>query len=521
MLPKTLTIPHVMAESAARWPEAIAIEDDGRKISYRELDALRLKAARAVMALGVAAGDRVAIWAPNQWEWIVAALGTQTAGGVLVPINTRMKGMEAADIINRSGAKVLFIAGDFLGSYYPDMLQGQDVGGLAHTIVLRDAKGSDQTWADFLAQADQVPEADAWARMETIHPDSLSDLMFTSGTTGRSKGVMSVHSAVVQAFDAWSNVVTLGPGDRYLVINPFFHSFGYKAGWFAALLRGATILPCAVFDAETVLKLINEKKISFLPGPPTLYLTMLSSPKLKEYDISSLRVAVTGAATIPPVLIQRMRDELGFKVVVTAYGLTECGGCATVCDPGEDAETIATTSGRAIPGIELRCVDEAGQPVPAGSAGEIVIRGYCVMKGYMDDEEGTREAIDSEGWLHTGDVGILDQRGNLRITDRLKDMFIVGGFNCYPAEVEKLLSVHPAISQVAVVGVPDERMGEVGCAFVLLKEGAELDEKGLITWSRENMSNYKVPRYVRIEKAFPTNASGKVLKRELRDSFKP
>ncbi|CAB1368543.1 FadD3 family acyl-CoA ligase [Denitratisoma oestradiolicum] len=521
MLPKILTVPHMMTESAQRWPEAIAIEEGEHKISYRQLDALRMQAARAVMALGVEAGDRVAVWAPNQWEWIVAALGLQTAGAVLVPINTRMKGMEAADIIKRSGAKVLFIAGDFLGSYYPDMLQGQDMGDLSHTVVLRDARGSDKTWEQFMALAEQVPEADACARMDAVHPDSLADLMFTSGTTGRSKGVMSVHSAVVQAFDSWSNVVTLGPGDRYLIINPFFHSFGYKAGWFSALLRGAAILPCAVFDAETVLKLINEKKISFLPGPPTLYLTMLSSPKLKDYDISSLRVAVTGAATIPPVLIQRMRDELGFKVVVTAYGLTECGGCATVCDPSEDAETIATTSGRAIPGIELRCIDEAGKPVPAGSAGEIVIRGYCVMKGYMDDEEGTREAIDSEGWLHTGDVGILDERGNLRITDRLKDMFIVGGFNCYPAEVEKLLSVHPAIAQVAVVGVPDERMGEVGCAFVLLKEGAQLDEKGLIAWSRENMSNYKVPRYVRIEKAFPTNASGKVLKRELRDGFKP
>ncbi|QDX80559.1 fatty acid--CoA ligase [Denitratisoma sp. DHT3] len=521
MLPKTLTIPHTMAESAARWPEAIAIEEGERKISYRDLDALRLQAARALMALGVGVGDRVAIWAPNQWEWIVAALGLQTAGAVLVPINTRMKGMEAADILKRSGARVMFIAGDFLGSYYPDMLQGQDVGGLAHTFVLRAAKAGDKGWDDFMALAGRVSEADALARMETVKPDSLSDLMFTSGTTGRSKGVMSVHSAVVQAFDAWSSVVTLGPGDRYLVINPFFHSFGYKAGWFSALLRGATILPCAVFDAETVLKLINDERISFLPGPPTLYLTMLASPRLKDYDISSLRVAVTGAATIPPVLIQRMRDELGFKVVVTAYGLTECGGCATVCDPGEDAETIATTSGRVIPGIELRCVDEAGNPVPAGTAGEIVIRGYCVMKGYMDDEEGTREAIDAEGWLHTGDVGILDARGNLRITDRLKDMFIVGGFNCYPAEVEKLLSVHPAIAQVAVVGVPDERMGEVGCAFVILKDGAALDEKGLIGWARENMSNYKVPRYARFEKTFPTNASGKVLKRELRDAFKP
>ncbi|HQR02524.1 MAG: fatty acid--CoA ligase family protein [Proteobacteria bacterium] len=521
MLPKILTIPHMVAETAKRRPGAIAIEEGSHKLSYGELDNLRMQAARALMALGISPGDRVAIWAPNCWEWIVATIGLHTAGAALVPINTRMKGQEAADIIKRSGTKVLFVVGDFLGTNYLSMLDGLDLGSLKHKILLRgDAPGT-LGWDEFLAKGDEVSLADAQARMDSVTPDTLSDLMFTSGTTGRSKGVMTSHGQNLRTFAAWAERVTLGPDDRYLIVNPFFHSFGYKAGWLAALMQGATVLPHAVFDADAVLRRIAEEKISFLPGAPTVYLSLLAHPKLKDYDISSLRVAVTGAATIPPALVKRMWEELGLKVVVTAYGLTECCGCATVCVPDSDAETIATTSGSAIDGIELRCVDAENKPVPTGEAGEIVIRGFNVMQGYFEDEAATEEAIDTEGWLHTGDVGVLDERGNLRITDRLKDMFIVGGFNCYPAEIENLMAPHPAIAQVAVVGVPDERMGEVGCAFAILKPGHSLTEAELIAWCRANMSNYKVPRHVRILNTFPLNASGKVLKRELRDGFKP
>ena len=243
---------------------------------------------------------------------------------------------------------------------------------------------------------------------------------------------------------------------------------------------------------------------------------MLAHPRLAEADLSSLRIAVTGASTIPPILIERMRRELGIRVVITAYGLTECGGLATLCDPDDDAATIAGTSGKAIPGTEVCIMDPTGQPLPPGEPGEICLRGFHVMKGYFENPEATAETIDGDGWLHTGDIGTLDARGYLRITDRLKDMFIVGGFNCYPAEIEAALTTHPAIAQVAVVGVPDERMGEVGCACVVRRPGAALDEDGLIAWSRANMANYKVPRYVRFFDALPVNASNKVAKNELR-----
>jgi acyl-CoA synthetase (AMP-forming)/AMP-acid ligase II len=260
---------------------------------------------------------------------------------------------------------------------------------------------------------------------------------------------MAAHGPTIRAFSAWGRVVGLQPDDRYLIVNPFFHSFGYKAGWVAAFIQGATVYPEQVFEAEAVLTRIAQEKISFLPGPPTLFLSMLAHPKLKAFDISSLRVAVTGSANVPPILITRMREELGIDNVTTAYGLTECGGCATVCDPEDSAETVASTCGRAIPGTEVRCVDAQGQAVPTGEPGEVQLRGYHVMQGYFGDEAATREAIDSEGWLHTGDVGVLDANGYLKITDRLKDMFILGGFNCYPAEIERLLADHPAIAQVA------------------------------------------------------------------------
>lgn len=515
------TLPALIRQAAHQFPDRPAIIDGAVTIGYGDLLVRSQAVAASLIALGVQTGDRVAIWAPNMYEWILAACGIHAAGAVLVPLNTRMKGAEAADILERSQAKLLFCIGDFLGQYYPALLAGQRPASLQHIVVLREgfkadkAQAADMGWSYFMGKGCVIPPAQVLEREQGLNADSTADLMFTSGTTGRPKGVMSAHGPTVRAFSVWGQVVGLQSQDRYLIVNPFFHSFGYKAGWVAAFIQGATVYPEQVFDAHAVLTRIAQDRISFLPGPPALFLTMLSHPNLKDFDISSLRVAVTGSANVPPVLITRMREELGIDNVTTAYGLTECGGCATICDPSDSAETVASTCGRAIPGTEVRCVDAQGLPVPTGEPGEVQLRGYHVMQGYFGDEAATREAIDAEGWLHTGDVGVLDERGYLRITDRLKDMFIMGGFNCYPAEIERLLADHPAIAQVAVVGLPDERMGEVGCACVVLRPGAELTEQALIAWSREHMANYKVPRHVLWCDSFPLNASNKVLKREL------
>jgi acyl-CoA synthetase (AMP-forming)/AMP-acid ligase II len=272
-----------------------------------------------------------------------------------------------------------------------------------------------------------------------------------------------------------------------------------------------------VFDVNVVLHRVQDDAISMLPGPPALYQSLLLHPGRADFDISSLRLAVTGAAAIPVELIHRMKDELGFETVITAYGLTESCGVVSMCRLEDDDETIATTSGRAIPDIEVRIVGSEGELMPANEPGEIVVRGYNVMKGYFDADEETKQAIDEDGWLHTGDIGTMDERGYIKITDRLKDMFIVGGFNAYPAEIENTLLQMPGVGEVAVIGVPDERLGEVGMAFVVPAPGRSLEADAVVAWSREHMANFKAPRRVEILDALPRNATGKVLKFELRE----
>lgn len=512
------TLPQVIRRAAASFPQRAAIVDGGRSLTYAALEGAAEGVARALIALGVQAGERVAIWAPNRAEWIVAACGIHMAGAVMVPLNTRMKGAEANDILARSGARMLFSIGDFLGQYYPALLDAGRPASLQRVVVLGAGvpRDGELAWDDFLSLGAATPPRAVHAREAALHGGSTADLMFTSGTTGRPKGVMAAHGQTIRAFSTWAACVGLDEGDHYLIVNPFFHTFGYKAGWVAAFLRGATVFPQQVFDADAVLRRISTDRVNFLPGPPTLFLAMLAHPALREFDLSSLKAACTGAASVPPVLITRMREELGIGRVTTAYGLTECGGCATLCDPSDSAEIIASTCGRALPGTEVRVADSAGRALPPGETGEVLLRGYHVMQGYFEDAVATAEAIDADGWLHTGDVGVLDERGYLRITDRLKDMFINGGFNCYPAEIERLMLAHPDIAQVAVVGVPDERMGELGCAFVVLRAGAVLGEADLVAWCRLNMANYKVPRQVRFVAALPLNASNKVDKKILR-----
>jgi len=515
------TIPGVVERAAREYASIEALVDERARITFAQLADAAVTSARALIASGVEAGDRVAIWAPNTTEWVHAALGVYAAGGVIVPLNTRFKGAEAAYILDRARAKLLFTATDFLDTNYVELLRAADPTSLEQIVVMRGAPAPDTLdWAGFLARAAQTPESEVAARSAALHGDSLSDILFTSGTTGRPKGAMLTHGASVDAYDAWSTVVGLRAGDRYLVVNPFFHSFGLKAGILAALIKGATIVPHAVFDVDLVMQRVAEESISMLPGPPTVYQSILDHPRVGEFDLSSLRLAVTGAAPVSVELIRRMREELKFETVVTGYGLTEATGIATMCRHDDDPETISKTAGRAIPGTEVRVVDDDNNPMPTGEPGEVVIRGYNVMLGFVDDPEATAEAIDEAGFLHTGDVGVLDDAGNLRITDRKKDMFIIGGFNAYPAEIENMISDHPAVSQVSIVGVPDERMGEVGYAFVVLRPGQTLDADTLIPWCRERMANYKVPRYLKVVDTLPLNASGKVLKYELREHAK-
>ncbi len=526
------TIPKLLQAAAERFTDRHAIEDGDVTLTFTELAAAGLRATRAFCAAGIGSGDRIAIWAPNIYEWVVAALGLQSAGAVLVPLNTRLKGGEAGYILKKSRARILCTVGEFLGNRYVELLRGSlgaasgelPVAGLPdleRIVLLRPTPGTaidaTVTWPEFLASGEAVTVAEARRRAAAVSPDDLADILFTSGTTGAPKGVMSTHGQNLRVFRVWSDVVGLSEGDRYLIVNPFFHGFGYKAGWLSALMCGATILPQPEFDVPAVLARIGRDRVSVLPGPPTLYQMILTHPDRDKYDLASLRLAVTGAAVIPVELIHRMRRELTFKTIITGYGLTESTGVVTMCRYDDDPETIATTSGHAIPDIEVRCADASGAEVARGQPGEVIVRGYNVMKGYFDDPEATATAVDAGGWLHTGDIGIMDERCYLRITDRIKDMFITGGFHCYPAEIENLMHTHGDIAQVAVIGVPDERLGEVGMAYVVPRLGGTITPAALIAWCRAHMANYKVPRYVEVVESLPMNASGKVTKFVLRE----
>ncbi|MEU6283326.1 FadD3 family acyl-CoA ligase [Streptomyces sp. NPDC047028] len=523
------TIPGLVRHSAERYGDTEAVVDGRTRITYAELGARVERATAACLAHGVRIGDRVAVWAPNSLDWITAALGAVCAGAVLVPLNTRFKGAEATDVLRRSGARLLFVTGTFLGTSYVAALRRaagpaegegrplRELPALERIVVLSgDAPRTFLTWKDFLAAGEAVGPVEVLRRTAALTPDSLSDIIFTSGTTGRPKGAMITHGQTLRAYDIWAELAGLRADDRYLIVNPFFHTFGYKAGVLACLMRGATMIPQPVFDVETALANIAAERVSVLPGPPTLHQSLLDHPSRDAHDLSALRLVVTGAAVVPLHLVERLRHELGVDTVLTAYGLSEASGIVTMCRRGDPAKVIASTSGRAIPGTELRLVDGAGLPVPPGTTGEILTRGFTVMRGYYEDASATAEVITPDGWLHTGDVGVLDDAGNLRVTDRIKDMFIVGGFNAYPAEIEQLLGTHPDVADVAVVGIPDPRLGEVAKAYVVRRPGSLLTAPDLTAWSRREMANYKVPRAVEFVPTLPRNASGKVLKGELR-----
>ena len=504
-----LTVPGVVAWAAGEFGDAEALADpEGSRLSYRSLWSQVQGVAAGLIDSGVEAGDRVAVWGPNDGYWVLAALGALTAGGVLVPVSTRFTGAEALDVIVRSGARVLFVAEGFLGTdrlgaMLRAAVEDPDKSVLDRLDLVVRVPGD---WEALSRRADSVTTAEVRRRASGVRPGDVADIMFTSGTTGRSKGAMTSHERTLGVARAWAQCTGLTRGDRYLVVNPFFHTFGYKAGILACLVSGAALVPQAVVDAGQAMRLIQAERITVLPGAPTVYVSILDHPERGSHDLSSLRLAVTGAADVPVALVERMRRELSFGTVLTGYGLTEAV-VATMCRPGDAPEVVSGTSGRAAAGFEVRIGDDE----------EILLRGPNLMLGYLDDAAATVAAIDADGWLHTGDAGRLDPAGNLAITGRIKDMYICGGFNVYPAEVEQVLARLDGVAESAVIGVPDRRLGEVGRAFLVTRPGYVLAEADVLAFCRERLANYKVPRRVVFCSALPRNASGKVLKRVLRE----
>jgi acyl-CoA synthetase (AMP-forming)/AMP-acid ligase II len=522
------TIFQAIENARTRWPDQVAVADGDLRVSFAALAAEVENASAALMANGVRRGERVAIWAPNELAWIVAALATTSIGAVLVPMNTRFKGYEAADIIARTSARILFVHQGFLENDYVGFLaEACSVAPDATAVVAAfpdlsaivdfASTGSPGTipWSEFAAGS-RVPIADVRAQAALVATDDLCDIIFTSGTTGRPKGAMSAHRQTLGVASAWARAARMVPDDNYLIVNPFFHTFGYKAGFLVCLLSGATVVPQIVFNPAEMLRLIEAHRITILPGPPTVFHAMLEHPDRRNYDLSSLRLASTGASIVPVALVERMQQELSFDTVLTAYGLSEAV-VVTMSDPDDDPAVIARTVGTATSGFEIKVVDSAGASLPAGETGEICVRGPNLMTGYFEDAAATAAVIDAEGWFRTGDVGHLHVDGHLTITDRLGDMFTVGGFNVYPAEIEQVITHHPSVLECAVVPAPDVRLGSVGRAFVVPRAEVHADPAEIVAFARERLANYKVPASVEIVAELPRNAAGKVLRRVLRD----
>ncbi len=517
----TETIPNLLRRAGHAFGGKAALDcvSDGA-VAFDRLDFVADRFAKALLADGMMHGEFVGIWAPNLWEWVAAAVGAQRVGGAIVPINSRFSGVETAEILRRARVKRLVAIGAHVGKDFPALLRDQPLPDLARVIVLRTNNSALQdreiAWDAFLALGEPVPDAVLAAREALVTPDTLSDVMFTSGTTGRPKGPLFDHKRAI----ACARVLAQAAGQRFEDVHccfgPFSHIGGYKNAWVASLLIGNTVTWPESFKGEYLLELVARYRVSAMAAPPTVWQDILDQPNRADHDLSSLRYLALGGARIPAELVRRLYAELRPERIAVGYGMTESSGIVAMSAADDSVDLIAQTVGRPTDDVKLRIVGTNGENVPTGTAGEILVRCDRMFINYLDDPEATRAALTPDGWLRTGDIGTLDEAGYLRITDRLKDMFIVGGFNVYPAEIEHTLGAHPGISQCAVIGVPDVRMGEIGHAFVARSPGSSVTGAQIIEWCRLNLATYKVPRSVSFLSELPINATGKVLKFELR-----
>lgn len=513
---------HRFQQAVTLHGERIAITEGDGNLTFRELGAASREVGAALMGLGIERGDRVAIWGVNSTDWVIAALGIQAAGGVLIPIGTRLRGREAAGILTDSKARLVFCDRGFGDFSYVDALRAQRLPAIEHIVVFGETGGSAADPVMSLAALRTSPQragdAALDARIAAGSGADLSDIIFTSGTTGRPKGVLTTHGKSLIACDIQAEEVDrFTPNDVFAVTFPFAHNAGYRAGWQVSVLYGVRIIPVSTFDAGTLLRLIEREGVTVLPTAPPVAQALLDHPDRKSTDLSSLRLMSCGGTVVPVRLIQDMRAHLGSGTTVqTGYGLTEAAGLVTVTYADDPPEVVARTVGHALSNLEMKIVGPDHVELLLGEIGEVAVRGPQVTLGYLDNPEATAKAFTADGFLLTGDAGWLDEAGNLHLTDRIKDMYLVGGFNCYPAEIERIMRTMPGIAAVAVVGVDDARLGQVGLAFVVREKDAALTESDVIAWCRAEMANYKVPRSVRFLDALPLNATGKVAKVELR-----
>ncbi len=530
-MPEWETIGRMFARNADRFADQVAVIDSETELTYAALRSAAHATAKGLVAAGIGRGDLVACWAPNSWRWVVMVHAVWLVGGIIVPISSRLKILEAGPILERTQATILFTVAECAGIRFIDSVRhayGARLDGLPalSRLVRLDidytSSGEGIGFADFAASGGAIGDAQLDQAIADVRGDDICEIIFTSGTTGTPKGVQLTHSQLMRSYWAWSGIGGLGQGDNYLVITPFSHGFGLNAGVIASALRGMCMVLLDIFEPARALELIRRHRVNVMGGPPNLFARLMDLPGVAENPPDSLRVAFLGAASVPVEILRRAGSVLGIRRVINAYGLMEA--CVVSMTRADDPQgVISTTTGRALPDVEVRIVDDAGADVAPGQAGEILVRGYGIMKGYWQDAAQTRASLSEDGWFHTGDIGTRDTAGNISIVDRKKDMFICSGFNAYPAEIEDLLLRMGGLSAVSVVGVPDPVRGEVPVAFVVPAAGKAIDPDAVISWAKRNLAGYKAPRQVHIRQSLPLNGNGKVMKdvlrREAADAF--
>ena len=530
------TLGKILDEVASKFPKQEAIVSGNERINYETLFHKGNSMANALLKMGVKKGDKVAIWMSNIPEWVYAHFACLKIGAPIIPLNTRYKSHELEYILKQSDSTTLFVMDhflkiDFIPMIYevcpelkeckPGELKCARLPQLKRVIMV-----SEQEYPGCLrynevleSGKDYASSGELKAAQAAIDPEDVYIIPYTSGTTGFPKGVVTTHDQYIRIVSAFSERFQMTEKDRILIVSPFNHNMGNMTGMTLGACHGACILPMEQFDPGEALRLIEEEKCSNFSGAPTMYIMMMDHADFPKRDTTSIKSCIIGGADVSPDLVRAIIDKMGIKDVISAYGMTENAGISTCSRRGDPVELIANTAGKLMhDGCELKIMDpDTGEEVPPGTQGEIRTRGWYVMKEYYKQPEETAKAFDTKGWFHTGDLGTMDENGYIKITGRLKDMFITGGVNAYPAEIEAFLMTHPKISIVAVAGVPDRRMGEVAMAFIKLKEGETATEEEIIKFSREKMANYKAPKYVKFVDDFPMTVTGKVQKFVLKE----
>lgn len=531
-----LTVGELLEKQVDLYPnhEAIVYPELRLRKTYSEFNEMVNQAAKGLMALGIQKGENVAIWADNKPEWITSQFATGKMGAVLVTVNTNYQANELTYLLKQSEATTLIMAESYKGTSYVDILKQlcpelgvQEKGklrletlpNLKNIIVISNAEYHyAYTWKEVIAKGNGINNVHLEQRKQSLNEDDVINMQYTSGTTGFPKGVMLTHRNIVNNGNQIADCMKLTPNDRLCIPVPFFHCFGCVLGILAAVSKGTTMVILEQFHAEKVLQAVSEEKCTGLHGVPTMFIAELNHPRFHEFDLSHLRTGIMAGSTCPVEVMSNVMNKMGAKEITIAYGQTESSPVISQTRTDDPIELKVNTVGKPHPNVEVKIVipgTDTEQEI--GVPGELLTRGYLVMKGYYNNPEATKEAIDKEGWLHTGDLAVLHKNGYIEITGRMKDMIIRGGENIYPREIEEFLYQHPDILDVQVIGVPDEKYGEQVMAWIILKDNKQITSEEIKDYCNGKISRHKIPKYIEFVDVYPMTASGKIQKFKLRE----